>query len=107
MDKNQQCFYVPGQINLIDLCNLDAFGNYRGHYSQEILGEVLARHPSAVRMAFDDAMIDIEKAQAAEFVTAPVEIDEARFVEMLEVLPPQDWQRHHNAETFKISEYTF
>lgn len=35
---------------------------------------------------------------------APWRITRERFWEMLEVLPPCRWERHHHAETFHVSE---
>lgn len=35
---------------------------------------------------------------------APVEINRARFIEMLAVLPPIGWKTEGNTETFKLSE---
>lgn len=34
----------------------------------------------------------------------PHEVDEARFWEMLEVLPPEDWTRGDNFECFRVME---
>jgi len=37
-------------------------------------------------------------------VTAPQEIDADTFMKTLEVLPPNDWQRNGNTESFKLCE---
>lgn len=42
----------------------------------------------------------------ATFKSGPVEITEARFMEMLEVLPPHDWRNTGDAESFKLIERT-
>jgi hypothetical protein len=94
-------FYVPSRPGIIDLA-ISRDGVMRGAYSNETLEEMALRYPGVqlgelgpVSAASDDA-----------FRCPPQPISEERFIEMLEVLPPEDWQGADGAESFKLSERT-
>ncbi|RKT89507.1 hypothetical protein BJ925_0218 [Rahnella aquatilis] len=44
------------------------------------------------------------EARARSYVTAPVEIDLHRYMDVLGTLPPLDWQGDRNSESFKFAE---
>jgi len=48
---------------------------------------------------------DFEAHERACLVHALVEITEARFQEMLEILPPRKWRRGADLETFNMMEF--
>jgi hypothetical protein len=89
-------FYVPGKTGIIDACI-----NGRGQYSGETLEQIQMRYPGALLGELDTVAREAEES----FKSAPVEITEERYWEMLEVLPPVSWV-HGSSETesFKISE---
>lgn len=91
----KQAFAVPGEDNIIDLVH-----PITGHgvYSNETLEEIGIRYPGAEVVNFDDWM----KAKAAK-QDCPVtwaETTEAKYWEMLEVLPPA----FHNDFGFLVGE---
>ena len=77
-------------------------------YSGQTIEELRADEPSSVftLMPFWEAC---EKKRAADIASCchPVEeITEEKFMEMLEVLPPQCWKRGKGWEAFRMMEYT-
>lgn len=56
--------------------------------------------PDLVLLTPEDALNRYE----ARFITAPEEITEERFLEMLNILPPVSWTSDHHGESFKIVE---
>ncbi len=77
--------FVQGQMTCIDTVTADG----RGAYSLETLEQVQKRYPGAEIADLDTWTAAKEKALCTE----PQEITEERFMEMLEVLPPQRWKR--------------
>jgi hypothetical protein len=98
-DENTECFYTPGTPGIIDI--IDPRTN-KGEYSREDLEDTRKRHPQAEIGNFDE----ICAAQADFWIKPPVEIDEARYDEMLNVLPPADWVHSGHTESFKMIERT-
>ena len=96
--KNEQVFYSAAKYRVIDGVRADG----RGHYSGETLEQMRARYPDVEIIGVDTA---IERLDAA-FRSAPAEVTEERFWEMLDVLPPLDWRGSDGAESFKLSEFT-
>jgi Protein of unknown function (DUF1419) len=89
-------FHVPGKPGIIDTCI-----NGIGMYSGETLEQIQARYPGAVIGELGQVAEESEE----HFKSAPVEITEERYWEMLEILPPVSWV--HGAastESFKMSE---
>jgi hypothetical protein len=50
-------------------------------------------------------MATVRMIRDAAYTKPPKRITEARFMEMLCVLPPEDWQRFGAHESFKLCEY--
>ena len=69
-----------------------------------LLRKLQAEYPGAVAMSYDEAEVLINAAIATKYLTGPVEITKARFMEMLVVLPPARWINSDGAETFLLSE---
>ena len=99
MNDNQPVFYQPGKAGIIDLC-IDG----KGQYSGETLEQVRLRYPGA-----EIGELGTVSEQSEEmFKSAPVEVTEERFDEMLNVLPPINWVRSAAGETsFKMIERTY
>ena len=68
----------------------------------ETLEQVTVRYPDTVVGQLGPVWEQHENS----LKSAPVEIDEARFTEMLDVLPPHGWHRQQSSESFKLSERT-
>lgn len=92
--------FVQGAMTCIDDVNP---ATMRGMYSGETLEQVRLRYPGAEIAELEPWLAAKEKALCTE----PQEISEDRFVEMLEVLPPQRWQRSRECdfESFELSEH--
>ena len=80
------CFAVPGEGNIIDSVDPKT---RRGHYSGEQLAEVRVRYPGAVLMPLHEWIAAKSAQQDTPGVWSPIEED--RFQEMLNVLPPAAW----------------
>jgi len=92
-------FYVPGRVGIIDNCI-----NGRGQYSGKTLEETREEYPGVLLGESETIYTEWENS----FKSPPVEVTEARFLEMLEVLPPVSWVHGAaNTESFKISERLF
>ena len=50
-------------------------------------------------------MTTVRMISDAKYTRPPKRITQARFWEMLEVLPPDDWQRFADHESFKLCEF--
>ena len=95
----QKVLYVPGQMNLITFL-VDG----HCHISGATIEEVQARYPEAIEMDYDAASDLIDQAIAAKYLTGPEEITEAKFIEMLGVLPPEKWFNDGSSESFMLAE---
>lgn len=91
--------FVQGPFLCIDVINPHTG---RSSICGHTLEQVQKRYPGAEIVELGPWVEAKEKA----LCSAPVEISEDRFVEMLEVLPPQNWQRGKNCESFEICEHT-
>lgn len=91
--------FVQGQMTCIDIVN-PATG--RSAINGETLEQVRIRYPGAEIAEVHSWSDAKEKALCSE----PVETTEERFMEMLEVLPPQRWQRGKGCESFEMCEHT-
>lgn len=56
-------------------------------------------------ISFDDALELIKAIDDKNLIGKWLEITEEHFMEMLEVLPPEKWQRTGHFEIFRMSEY--
>jgi len=90
--------FVQGPFLCIDMLASDG----KSHYARETLEQIQIRYPGAEIVDLDSWIEAKEKALSSN----PVEITEDRFMEMLEVLPPQRWQHGKNCESFELSEHT-
>jgi hypothetical protein len=95
-----QCYYVPGSTSTIDAIGADGLTIY----CKETFEQVLDRYPGAELWNFDKAVEEIQRLSYERYISAPVEIDQDRFHEMLEVLPPMKWKGGDGQESFMISE---
>ena len=92
-------FWVPGSTNAIDVVNAKTGLSV---FSGETLEQVRERYPGAVITGGEE----IDKAIDLKYKHPPVEIERQRFLDMLCILPPEDWTTRSGAETFKMSEMT-
>lgn len=53
----------------------------------------------------DEFAATVRKAQEKEYCKTWIETDREDFLEMLEVLPPENWTRGVDTEAFRMSEY--
>ncbi len=99
-------FYQPakdGRVpQVVDLAKPNAQGVLVGRYSGETLEALAVRYPLVTLGEFDEIAAEIESL----LKTVPVEISEERYNDMLEVLPPEDWQRTGYGDSFKLCERT-
>lgn len=94
---------VPGVTYCIDMINPETGRTcVLGHTPEQ----VQARSPGAVLMTCAEFDTSRAAALAARYLQPPVEIDAARWDDMLCVLPPEDWHRGAGAESFKMCERT-
>ena len=75
----------------------------RTYVTNETLEQVQRRHPTAQLYEWDSWIAEKERQLTAD---PPVEITEDKFIEALECLPPQNWQRQRGAESFELCEHT-
>jgi hypothetical protein len=72
----------------------------RSVINNQTLEEIEARYPGAFVMEWEK-YIDLHDEAVK---SPPIEISEEKFIEMLEVLPPVNWHREEETESFKMSE---
>jgi hypothetical protein len=101
-NDNTRVFYQPGRAGIIDLA-IERDGILTGAYSGESLEQTRIRYPGAEI----GKLGPISEASEERFKHPPTEINEARFMEMLEVLPPVNWICDGESESFKLSERTY
>lgn len=98
-----QCYTQRSTLSCIDLVRPDTG---RGEIGGETLEQIRKRYPGAEVENLDDFSDWKEK----QLITEPVKINEERYWEMLEVLPPQRWRRGQingqHCESFELSEHT-
>ena len=100
-DAYTDCWYVPGETSIVDLIHPD---DGLTLHCAENEAEVRARHPQAVRMAFEEAWKRADAAGSARYRQDVTEISEAQFNDALNVLPPVGWTTRAGVESFRISE---
>lgn len=88
----------------------------RSAWGRETFAELVAAQrvsPVSRLIPFGEALPLQEAAQRARYCKGPQPIDECRFAELLNCLPPEKWVRGDSTESFRISEplcgdlYTF
>jgi hypothetical protein len=96
----KMCFYVPGQLSIIDTVK----DNGKSFYDNESLEEIDKRYPGAILISFEDAIAEIEALAQKKYIT---EVDEERFMDMLEILPPMNWKQTTEGEVFMMCEMNY
>jgi Protein of unknown function (DUF1419) len=96
----KQCYYVPGSTSIVDTLNEEGLT----FHFRNTLEEVLQRYPRAELWEAEKAFEEIHRLTYEKYISAPAEITEDRFDEMLNVLPPMKWRQEHGSESFMISE---
>ena len=104
LDYNK-VFAVPGAKRAIDCVAYREDGTPISMINHLTLEELRTRdnNPAIVIMGFDQLLGDIESDYLNQ---APTKIDEEKFCEMLEILPPVRWHRYRSEESFQMSEHT-
>ena len=97
--SNYNVFFVPGKHGIIDYA-LERDGVFVGAHGKT-QAELAVEYPG---IEVGDLTV-VHAAQQTALKTAPVLITRERFVEMLEVLPPENWSRGEGSESFKLCEY--
>ncbi len=97
---SQLCFCQRSTLSCIDTVRPGSEPPV-GTYSGETLEQMQTRYPGAELLDLAEFVSFKEQA----LLTAPVEITEDRFIEMLEVLPPQRWIQRQGSESFQMQEH--
>lgn len=96
--NTQTVAYQPSNLTIIDIMQPDG----KSQYARETIEQIKARYPGAEVWDFDAAIEHKENA----LKSPPIEITLDQFIDALEVLPPRDWQRTSEGESFKMCEHT-
>jgi len=106
---NTPTFYdsKEGRVNTVCLC--DSFENLKDEtkvaYVKETKKEYQEKHPELELISFGKALELSQKADRKKYKAGVVEeIEEDRFDEMLNVLPPDNWINSSTNESFRICE---
>lgn len=97
---NNQVFYVPGRQGIIDYA-IQRDGVMLSQFGNKSLAELGLQYPGITVGDFDTVFA----AQQNALKSAPALITRDRFMDMLEVLPPEGWARREGSESFKLCEY--
>ena len=101
--------YKPGERNIQSTTYVDKDGIERVQYTG---GKTLAEYMADMAgrgfevMPYEEAARMIWAAQIAEYCKPWQEITKEQWWDMLEVLPPEKWQKVAGVEIFRMSEYT-
>lgn len=93
----ERCVISPSALTVIDVLR----DNGRTLINNETLDEVRLRYPDAQEMGLEDASRFLDDMAVSE----PMEITREAYIEALEVLPPEDWERGQASESFLMCEY--
>ncbi|AXH72676.1 MAG: Sea42 [Caudoviricetes sp.] len=98
----KHCFYIPGNPYVESGAFLCSDGK---HYSPSMktLDTLQKDNPNIRLMLWDDAMEQIENLNT-ERLSKIDEITEEQWNEMLNILPPMDWQAYRGAQSFLLPE---
>ncbi len=94
-------FHVPGELGHIDVAELADGGQYVGKFSGKTLAQYQVENPAIV---VEDWAVVVAQEET-RLTTEPEEITRERFIDMLEVLPPEGWRITGQTESFKMMEY--
>lgn len=100
-DKYTHCYYRPETMSCIDLATED------GECSiyKESRDDLIKRYPTAVFSSWSEFEA-LQKAFDKNRFSTVTEVDEDRFMQMIEVLPPDNWIRQGRVEMFQMCELT-
>lgn len=96
-----ECWYVPGETHIVDLIHPD--DGLTLHFSEDAAA-IRARYAEARRVTCEEAWTAIDAAALAKYKSGILEVDEACFMDALNVLPPVGWTTKAGVESFRISE---
>lgn len=97
------CFYKPGARIMQDVAVQLSDGSWIGGYSRETPEQLQAR-TGAVLTEWAVAEVEMEKGRRAHYCTGVTEINEDKWHEMFEILPPEQLNFDAGLRTFHISE---
>lgn len=98
--NNKQVFFVPGRQGIIDYA-VQRDGVLVSEYAKKSLAELELEYPGITVGDCDTVFT----AQQEALKSPPALITYDRFMEMLEVLPPEGWAHRGGSESFKMCEY--
>ena len=106
---NTPTFYDSKESRINTVCLCDSFENLKDEtkvaYVKENKKEYQKKYPELKLMSFGKALELSQQADRKKYEAGVVkEINEDRFHEMLNVLPPSDWVCHSTNESFRICE---
>jgi len=99
-------FFIPGSRRqnglpeIVDVAVRDKDGVLRSNTTHSTLEQMRQRYPDAVVGELDVVTQERREQYCREFI----EVDEDRFAEQLDMLPPQDWKTVDGVESFKCLE---
>ena len=96
MSAEKNVFFDNARGQAVDVLTASGKSQYSGHTLETMREE----YPSIELITEAEAL----KRTDDHARKPPKRITEGRFNEMLEILPPVDWRRGANTETFKVSE---
>ena len=102
-------FYDSKESRIDTVCLCDSFKDLKEDtkvaYVEETKKEYQAKHPKLELISFGKALELAQQADRKKYKAGIVkEINEDRFHEMLNVLPPSAWVCHSTNESFRICE---
>jgi hypothetical protein len=107
MKTQQPVAYVPGRMGIVDVMGKGEDGVLRSKITGETIEDLGKRYPGVIVGDLEAVAMATEQAM----IRPPTRITRDKFIEMLEVLPPEDWQQRRGAagvpssESFKLVEY--
>ena len=93
-----KCFYVPGEVGIIDYLNASG-----GTWGGRTLEQVRMENPGVKIGDIDEVIEQFEDS----FCSPPKRIDEEAFMYAMEVLPPCAWVNTGYTESFHVSELIY
>lgn len=94
--KTKMCFFQPTTKTTIDMVRPDGLSLYGGN----TLEQLTAEYGEVIIIDFESAY----RQHCDSYKMPTKEIGEARFIDMLEVLPPAKWVSYGEEESFHVCE---
>lgn len=92
--------YIPGSMSIIDLVR-----DGKPVYSNISLQDLIAKNPGAKVVPEQEAYAEVRRAESEFYLSQdPVEIDEEKYDDMLNCLPPMNWVCGDMQSSFQMSE---